>query len=103
MAYKVGVGNPSPEAYARILKYECEQHSVPFDERAVPYLLKLYDKRPLRGSHPKQLIARLIDLAAYRQQPPRLTPQSIKEAFDACFNPALGTISEEDWAKPAVN
>ncbi len=102
MAYKIGVGNPSPDAFTRILKYECERNGVIFEERAVPYLLQLYGKKPMRGSHPKQLIARLVDLAAYRQIPARLTPQSLKEAFDACFNPALGSLTEEDWAKPTL-
>jgi len=101
MAYKIGVGNPTPEAYARILKYECEKNGVIFDERAVPYLLQLYGKKPLRGSHPRSLVARLVDLAAYRQEAqPRLTPQSLKEAYDACFNPALGGLTEDDWAQP---
>ena len=31
-----------------------------------------------------------------------LTPQTLKEAFDACFNPALGSLTEEDWARPAI-
>ena len=100
MAYKIGIGNPSPDAFSRILRYECQRNNVPWDERALPYLLQLYGKKPMRGSHPRQLIARLVDLAAYRQQPPRLTPQSLKEAFDACFNPALGGVMEEDWTKP---
>ncbi len=101
MAYKIGVGNPTPEAYARILKYECGQNGVVFDERAVPYLLQLYGKKPLRGSHPRSLVARLVDLAAYREEKPRLTPKSLKEAYDACFNPALGGVTEDDWAQPA--
>jgi predicted ATPase with chaperone activity len=100
MAYKIGVGNPTPEAYSRILKYECEKNGVVFDERAVPYLLQLYGKKPLRGSHPRSLVARLVDLAAYREEQPRLTPQSLKEAYDACFNPALGGLVEDDWAQP---
>src|ERR1700730_17785688 len=50
MAYKIGVGNPTPEAYARILKYERDQNGVVFDESAIPYLLQLYGKQPLRGS-----------------------------------------------------
>jgi hypothetical protein len=100
MAYKIGVGNPTPEAYSRILKYECEKNGVVFDERAVPYLLQLYGKKPLRGSHPRSLVARLVDLAAYREEQPKLTPQSLKEAYDACFNPALGGLVEDDWAQP---
>src|SRR5438270_10956839 len=31
MAYKIGVGNPTPEAFGRILKYECERQGVSFD------------------------------------------------------------------------
>jgi hypothetical protein len=103
MAYKIGVGNPTPEAYARILKYECEKNGVIFDERAIPYLLQLYGKKPLRGSHPRSLVARLVDLAAYREEQPRLTPQSLKEAYDACFNPALGGLTEDDWAQPPAS
>ncbi|HKW59506.1 MAG TPA: ATP-binding protein [Candidatus Dormibacteraeota bacterium] len=103
MAYKIGVGNPSPEAFGRILRFECDRQGVPWDDKAVGYLLNnLYGKKPLRGSHPRALIARLVDLANYRQQPPRLTPQSLKEAFDACFNPALGSLVEDDWARPAI-
>jgi MoxR-like ATPase len=103
MAYKIGVGNPTHEQYGRILKYECERQGVPFDERALPYLFQLYGKKPLRGSHPRQLMARLVDLAGYREQQPRLTPQTLKEAFDACFNPALGSLTEEDWARPTMH
>jgi predicted ATPase with chaperone activity len=103
MAYKIGIGNPTPEAYARILKYECDLNGVVFDERAVPYLLQLYGKKPLRGSHPRSLVARLVDLAAYREEQPRLTPQSLKEAYDACFNPALGGLVEDDWAQPPAS
>src|SRR6266566_518555 len=103
MAYKIGVGNPTPEAFGRILRFECDRQGVPFDEKAIGYLLNnLYGKKPLRGSHPRALVARLVDLANYRQQPPRLTPQSLKEAFDACFNPALGSLVEDDWARPAI-
>ena len=103
MAYKIGVGNPTPDAFTRIMKYECEKNSVAFDERAIPYLLSLYGKKPLRGSHPRSLVARLVDLANYREQAPRLTPQSLKEAFDACFNPALGALTEDDWAQPPAS
>jgi hypothetical protein len=103
MAYKIGVGNPSPEAFGRILRYECDRQGVTFDEKAIGYLLNnLYGKKPLRGSHPRALIARLVDLANYRQESPRLTPQTLKEAFDACFNPALGSLTEDDWARPAI-
>ncbi|MGH7902558.1 MAG: ATP-binding protein [Candidatus Dormibacteraceae bacterium] len=100
MAYKVGIRNPSPEAFGRILAYECERNGIPLDARAAPYLLQLFGKRPLRGSHPKQIVSRLVDMAAFRGQTPRLTPQTLREAFDECFNPALGDLAGDDWARP---
>ena len=105
MAYKIGVGNPTPEAYTKILQYECDKNGVNWVPQAVPYLLNLYTKtkRPLRGSHPRQIIARLVDFAAYRQQKPVLSPQTLQEAYDACFNAALGGVTEEDWAAPKVD
>ena len=102
MAYKIGVGNPSPEAFARILQYECDRNGIPYEARAVPFLLSLYGKRPLRGSHPRQVVQRLVDLAVYRGRAPRLTPQSVREAYDACFNPALGGVVEDDWVSTAL-
>src|SRR5438034_1139763 len=54
MAYKIGVGNPSPEAFGRILRYECDRQAVPWDDKAVGYLLNnLYGNKPLRCSHPR--------------------------------------------------
>ncbi|MGH7777322.1 MAG: hypothetical protein ACREPI_09110 [Candidatus Dormibacterales bacterium] len=100
MAYKVGVRNPTPEAFGRILEYECERNGIAFDARSVPYLIQLFGRRPLRGSHPKQVVSRLVDLAAFRRQTPSLSPQSLREAFDACFNPELGGGEDEDWATP---
>ena len=100
MAYKVGIRNPTPEAFGRILQYECERNGIAFDPRSVPYLLQLFGRRPLRGSHPKQVVSRLVDLAAFRRQTPSLSPQSLREAFDACFNPELGGGDDEDWARP---
>jgi len=105
MAYKIGVTNPTPESYTRILQFECTKNKLPWVAQAVPFLLNLYtrDKRPLRGSHPRMIIARLVDFAAYRQQPPQLNPTTLQEAYDACFNAALGGIDSEDWAQPPAS
>lgn len=102
MAYKIGVSNPSPEAFAKILQYECNKRGVQFVPQAVPFLLDLYDrqKRPLRGSHPRQIVTHLVDFAAYREQQPVMNPTTLKESYDACFNAALGGMEEDDWAQP---
>ncbi|HVB77736.1 MAG TPA: ATP-binding protein [Candidatus Nitrosotalea sp.] len=102
MAYKIGVSNPSPEAFTRILQYECGKNQVPWVPQAMPFLLSLYerDQRPMRGSHPRQIVNRLVDFAAYRQLPPRLTPQSLEEAYEASFHAALGGVVDDDWSQP---
>ncbi len=102
MAYKIGVTNPTPEAFTKILRYECDRNGVPWVPQAVPFLLQLYerDKRPLRGSHPRQIIGRLVDFAAYRQMAPVLSPQTLLEAYNACFHAALSGMSEQDWSGP---
>ncbi|MGH7861301.1 MAG: hypothetical protein ACREOS_03580 [Candidatus Dormibacteraceae bacterium] len=105
MAYKIGVANPTPEAYGRILTYECTKNGVEWVPQAVPFLLSLYDrdKRPLRGAHPRQIINRLVDFAAYRQLSAKLSPQSLEEAYEACFHAALGEVVEEDWSQPPAH
>lgn len=102
MQYKIGVTNPTPEAYAKILAYECNKRGVAWVPQAVPYLLSLYqaDGRPYRGSHPRSIITHLVDFAAYREHPPVMNPQTLKESYDACFNAALGGVEEDDWAQP---
>lgn len=102
MAYKIGVSNPGPDAFAKILQYECNKRGVQFVPQAVPFLLTLYaeQKRPLRGSHPRQIVTHLVDFAAYREQQPVMNPQTLKESYDACFNAALGGMEEDDWAQP---
>lgn len=105
MAYKIGVTNPTNESYTRILQFECAKNQLPWVPQAVPFLLNIYakDKRPLRGSHPRMIIARLVDFAAYRQQAPVLNPTTLQEAYEACFNAALGGIDSEDWAQPPAS
>ena len=105
MAYKIGVSNPTPEAFTRILQFECRKNGVPWVPQAVPYLLGLYqkDKRPLRGSHPRAIISRLADFAAYRESTAALSPQTLQEAYEACFHAALGGVTEEDWAQPPAS
>ena len=104
MAYKIGVTNPSPEAFSKILQYECNKNKVPFVPQALPYLLSLFQQqsRPLRGSHPRQIITHLVDFANYRETPAQMNPSTLKEAYDACFNAALGGVEEDDWAQPTA-
>src|SRR5438045_280804 len=42
MAYKIGVTNPAPEAYTKILQFERGRNPLPWVPQAVPFLLNLY-------------------------------------------------------------
>lgn len=89
IAYKVLVSDPTPEMYSRILQHECERAGVPLPQQAIPFLVSLYHGRPLRGSHPKQLVARIVDRARHRGERPEVTRASLLQAFDAYLNPAF--------------
>lgn len=89
IAHKILVPDPTPEAYRRIFERECARRGIPVPEGAVDYVLSLYGDRPLRGSHPKALIAHLLYRSGYNGEPPRLQPDTLKAAFDTYLNPAF--------------
>ncbi|HEX6488022.1 MAG TPA: hypothetical protein VF137_03980, partial [Candidatus Dormibacteraeota bacterium] len=89
IAHKILVPDPEPQAYQRIFEREAQRRGLSVPPDAVQFLLSLYGERPLRGSHPKQLIAHLVYRAAYRGEEPRVTLQSLRTAFDTYLNPAF--------------
>ncbi len=89
IAHKILVPDPTPAASRRIFERECERRGIAVPEGAIDYVLSLYGDRPLRGSHPKALIAHLAYRAAYNNEPPRLQPETLKAAFDTYLNPAF--------------
>lgn len=91
ISYKVLVDDPSPEAYARIFARECERQGLAFDPGVILHLFSLYRRRgmPMRGSHPRQLVARIVDRARYEGTQPTITSESVERAFDAYLNPAF--------------
>jgi energy-coupling factor transporter ATP-binding protein EcfA2 len=99
IAYKILVSDPSPEAYARIFERECAHRGLATPPQAVSFLLGLYQNRPLRGSHPKQLIARLVDRAAYRGEPVVISPESLGLAFDTYLNRAFEPRAQSDGSR----
>src|SRR5438132_2997705 len=44
MACTIGVTNPAPEAYTKILQFECGKNQLPWVPQAVPFLLNLYTR-----------------------------------------------------------
>jgi predicted ATPase with chaperone activity len=101
IAYKVLVPDPTAEMYARIFLRECERCGLKAEAEAAQFLIKLYGDRPLRGSHPHQLLARLTDRARFRGDAPVLNPQTIQEAFDTYLNPAFSSAEVSPETVPA--
>jgi len=86
--HKIEISDPSFDEYREIFKRVCESKGVPYDERALGYLIQeFYIKRraKLRAVHPRDLIDQLIDISRYVNVEPRLTKDLIDRACQAYF------------------
>ncbi len=86
--HKIYVGDPSVENFVEIFRRECTLRRIPFDEKAVDYLLREHyfkNGRPLRACHPRDLLDEIVDIARYRNIPPILSPELIDRACRAYF------------------
>jgi hypothetical protein len=86
--YKVHVGDPTPAQYTMIFSMVCEAKGVPFDPRAVDYLLETwYEKNglPLRACHPRDIVEHCVDMARFLDATPELTPEILDHIFNTYF------------------
>jgi len=86
--HKIEIRDPSFEDYREIFKRVCAQKGVPYDEKALAYLLQeqyIKPQIPLRACHPRDIIDQLIDIARYQNRPPVLTKDLIDQACEAYF------------------
>ncbi|MDX1493932.1 MAG: hypothetical protein R3253_07740 [Longimicrobiales bacterium] len=86
--YKVELPGPSRAELERIFRESCEARGVAFEPGAVTYL---YDEIYADGSvtprrcHPRDVLDHLDDLAHYRGEPLRLSPELLEQACRSCF------------------
>ncbi|HUU00735.1 MAG TPA: ATPase [Myxococcota bacterium] len=74
--YKLEVGRPDEPLYKEIFQAECEKHDVIWDEGMMDYLIREhYSKyrRPFNCCEPRDLLAQVQDLCAYRGITPQMT------------------------------
>jgi predicted ATPase with chaperone activity len=86
--HKIEVSDPSFDEYREIFKRVCESKGVPYDEKALGYLLQEYyikRRAKLRAVHPRDLVDQLIDIARYLSTDPRLSKDLIDRACQAYF------------------
>jgi predicted ATPase with chaperone activity len=86
--HKIEIRDPSYDQYREIFRRICQSRNVPYDDKALAYLLQehyIKPNIPLRACHPRDLIDQLVGIARYRGIAPRLTPDMIDHAWDAYF------------------
>jgi len=86
--YKIEVGNPSLEQFRELFELMCRLKGVPFDEKALGYLVReWYYKynRDFRFVHPRDLLNQLKDMADYLGVPVEMTRDLLDRAAASYF------------------
>ncbi|MCA9985770.1 MAG: ATP-binding protein [Anaerolineales bacterium] len=86
--HKIGVTSPSFDEYRSIFERECKARNIPYQDKAVKYLLQEFyikKNRTPRASHPRDLLDQLEDIAAYLNTEPRLSKTLLDRAVSSYF------------------
>jgi predicted ATPase with chaperone activity len=86
--HKVRVPDPTQDEFMEILRRAANNSGVPLRAETCAYLIDTYYRdgsRPMRGVHPRDLIALITDIARYREQAPEFTPEWIDAACGSYF------------------
>ena len=91
MGYRVYLGAPTPEQYARIFQSYAQQHGAAVDAaELIDQLLERYraQNRELRACEPRDLIERARDICRFHGRPLELTPKVLDLAWAGYFGEA---------------
>ncbi|NWJ44721.1 MAG: ATP-binding protein [Chloroflexi bacterium] len=86
--YKINIGDPDEKQYRQIWQLVCKSKKIPYDEKAIDYLIERYylpHNRPFRMCQPRDLVDQIVSLAKYNMEPPRLTPDLVDSAAATYF------------------
>jgi hypothetical protein len=88
LGYRLYLGAPSPEQYARIFERYAARHGAAVPPGLIGRLLRRYhdEDRPLRACEPRDLIERVRDICRFRDQPLQLT----EDVFDVAWKGYFG-------------
>jgi energy-coupling factor transporter ATP-binding protein EcfA2 len=81
--FKFEIIDPTEEQWREIWKIMCKVRKVPYDERAIDYLVaKWYrpDERPFRMCQPRDILDQLLSIARYNMETPALTADLLDAA-----------------------
>lgn len=88
LGYKIHIGPMNEDEYREIFTRVCEERGVPYDEEMFRFLLADYHavhQQPLLACYPRDLVNQIADLARYRGEPARLTPEALHWAWHNYF------------------
>lgn len=86
--HKIEITDPSFEEYREIFIRVAKSRGLPYNDQALAYLLQewyIQQDRPLRGSHPRDLIEQMKDIAAYLAVPFEMSKNLIDRAAASYF------------------
>ncbi len=86
--HKIEIGDPSFEEYREIFIRLARSRGLPYNDQALAYLLQewyIKHNRPLRGSHPRDLIDQMKDIASYLEVPFEMSRDLIDRAAASYF------------------
>jgi SpoVK/Ycf46/Vps4 family AAA+-type ATPase len=86
--HKIEVDDPDWGNYREIFKRVCRSKEIPWDERALAYLIQehyIKAKRSPRGCHPRDLLDQIVDIAEYMNVSPGLSKELIDRAANGYF------------------
>jgi hypothetical protein len=91
MGYRVYLGAPTPEQYARIFREYAQRYGAAVAPELLDRVLERYQAqgRELRACEPRDLIERSRDICRFHGRPLELTPQVIDLAWTGYFGDAL--------------
>jgi predicted ATPase with chaperone activity len=85
---KIHLGVLTPAQYESIFRQVCEQYDIRWCSDAFHYLLheRHYNEgRPLLACHPRDILARMREVALYEGRPCQLDRQGLDQAWNSCF------------------
>ena len=86
--HKIEITDPSFEEYREIFRRQAKSQGLPYNDQALAYLLQewyIKANRPLRGSHPRDRIDQMKDIAGYLEIPFEMNRDLLNRAAASYF------------------
>ncbi len=86
--FKFEIIDPTEQQWREIWKLMCRIRKVPYDERAIDYLVARWykpDERPFRMCQPRDILDQLISIARYNMETPILNADLLDAACQTYF------------------